>query len=149
MTKKKHKGCFLKLARIICLQILGISWRHRYPQLPVPSGIDRQSPLNECTLQVRFLWNQLYVQLMWKKINDFFLYLFWLWIFYFKLFFTGKPRVSFWETLFSVPRSESLNELLLVNLCGSVEKMHILPTFHILKYSLTPVKASKKGRSAF
>ena len=41
--------------------IPGISQK-KYPQLPaVSSGIDRYSPLNEwCTLQVPFIWNQLY-----------------------------------------------------------------------------------------
>ena len=32
-------------------------------------GIDRQSPLNKCTLQVPFIWNQLYINyfnLLWK-----------------------------------------------------------------------------------
>ena len=39
--------------------IPGISWK-RYPQLPVPSGIVRYSPLNECSLQVPLILNQLY-----------------------------------------------------------------------------------------
>ena len=37
----------------------GMSWK-RYPRLPVTLGIDRKSPLNECTLQVPFIWNHLY-----------------------------------------------------------------------------------------
>ena len=36
----------------------------RYPQIPMPSGIDRQSPLNECTLQVLFIRNHKCIQMV-------------------------------------------------------------------------------------
>ena len=49
-------------------ELPGISWK-RYPQLTVPSGIDRDSPLNECTLQVPFIWNQLYKIMYWDEVH--------------------------------------------------------------------------------
>ena len=42
------------------LVLLGISWK-RYLNYLCALGIDRYSPLNECSIQVPFIWNQLYL----------------------------------------------------------------------------------------
>ena len=55
--EKEHFIIFVVNQRKV-KNLLGISWK-RYPQLPVSTRIDRQSPLNECALKVHFIWNQL------------------------------------------------------------------------------------------